>query len=71
MILTVEAKDAILNMKINELTWRQRNLIAALDQIYFKKESGQTYCSCENVCSYHVMYAFQNESTLHSCLNVK
>ena len=23
------------------------------------------------VCSYHVTYAFQNESTLHSCLNVK
>ena len=23
------------------------------------------------VCSYHVMYAFRNESILHSCLNVK
>ena len=23
------------------------------------------------VCSYHVMYAFQSESTLYSCLNVK
>ena len=23
------------------------------------------------VCSYHVMYAFQNESTFYSCLNVK
>ena len=23
------------------------------------------------VCSYHVTYAFQNESTLYSCLNVK
>ena len=23
------------------------------------------------VCSYHVTYAFQTESTLHSCLNVK
>ena len=23
------------------------------------------------VCSYHVTYAFQSESTLHSCLNVK
>ena len=23
------------------------------------------------VCSYHVMYAFESESTLHSCLNVK
>ena len=23
------------------------------------------------VCSYHVMYAFQSESTLSSCLNVK
>ena len=24
-----------------------------------------------NVCSYHVTYAFQSESTLYSCLNVK
>ena len=24
-----------------------------------------------SVCSYHVTYAFQSESTLHSCLNVK
>ena len=23
------------------------------------------------VCHYHVAYAFQNESTLYSCLNVK
>ena len=23
-----------------------------------------------SVCSYHVTYAFQSESTLHSCLNV-
>ena len=23
------------------------------------------------VCSYHVTYTFQSESTLHSCLNVK
>ena len=26
---------------------------------------------CESVCSYHVTYAFQSESTLYSCLNVK
>ena len=25
----------------------------------------------EAVCYYHVMYAFQSESTFHSCLNVK
>ena len=25
----------------------------------------------ETVCSYHVTYAFQSESTLYSCLNVK
>ena len=25
----------------------------------------------ESVCSHHVIYAFQNESTLYSCLNVK
>ena len=24
-----------------------------------------------SVCSYHVTYAFQSESTLYSCLNVK
>ena len=24
-----------------------------------------------NVCSYHVIYAFQSESTLYNCLNVK
>ena len=23
------------------------------------------------VCSYHVIYAFHNESTLYSCLNIK
>ena len=26
---------------------------------------------CFTVCSYHVAYAFQSESTLYSCLNVK
>ena len=26
---------------------------------------------CWSVCSYHVMYAFQSESTLYICLNVK
>ena len=26
---------------------------------------------CLTVCSYHVMYAFQSESKLYSCLNVK
>ena len=25
----------------------------------------------KTVCSYHVTYAFQSESTLYSCLNVK
>ena len=25
----------------------------------------------KTVCSYHVMYMFQSESTLYSCLNVK
>ena len=25
----------------------------------------------KSVCSYHVTYAFQSESTLYSCLNVK
>ena len=25
----------------------------------------------QTVCSYHVMYVFQSESTLYSCLNVK
>ena len=24
-----------------------------------------------DVCSYHVTYLFQNESTLYSCLNIK
>ena len=28
-------------------------------------------CLILNVCSYHVTYAFQSESTLYSCLNVK
>ena len=32
-----------------------------------KKEKEET----ETVCSYHVTYAFQSESTLYSCLNVK
>ena len=26
---------------------------------------------CMTVCFYHVTYAFQSESTLYSCLNVK
>ena len=35
----------------------------AMIQIYFKTMSWMT------VCSYHVTYAFQSESTLYSCLN--
>ena len=39
----------------------------------FKKKSKEVN-RCQTrmtVCSYHVTYAFQSESTLYSCLNVK
>ena len=33
---------------------------------------GMFFCTVHlTVCSYHVTYSFQNESTLCSCLNVK
>ena len=41
-----------------------QRLSIALAQIKARNNS-------ENVCSYHVTYAFQSESTLYSCLNVK
>ena len=31
----------------------------------------QNYSFCLTISSYHVTYAFQSESTLYSCLNVK
>ena len=31
----------------------------------------EIYMNGLTVCSWHVMYAFQSESTLYSCLNVK
>ena len=34
-------------------------------------QQGQLYEACLTVCSYHVTYSFQSESTLYSCLNVK
>ena len=39
-----------------------------LDNILIDEKS---YKNILTVCSYHVMYVFQSESTLYSCLNVK
>ena len=36
-----------------------------------KKNNKLDYYRAKIVCSYHVTYAFQSESTLYSCLNVK
>ena len=39
---------------------------------FFIINSEQIWCiNFVTVCSYHVTYAFQSESTLYSCLNVK
>ena len=35
------------------------------------KESLENDGTLESVCSYHVTFAFQSESTLYNCLNVK
>ena len=32
---------------------------------------GKDQLQIQTVCSYHVTYAFQSESTFYSCLNVK
>ena len=40
-----------------------------VDKITFDKESMKSNFGI--VCFYHVTYAFQSESTLYSCLNVK
>ena len=48
------------------------NLLSANDKtsknIIF---AGDLNINVLTVCSYHVTYAFQSESTLYSCLNVK
>ena len=45
MNLTREAKEAVSNMQINELTDKNgvENLIAVLDQMYLKDKSAQAY----------------------------
>ena len=40
---------------------------AFLQNLQFKHDKD----NLKSVCSYHVMYAFQSESTLYSCLNFK
>ena len=51
-----------------------------LETKLYRKNMAMTFTSCIKkafqepkiiVCSYHVTYAFQSESTLYSCLNVK
>ena len=37
--------------------------------LIFKSNLGRT-AATTTVCSYHVIYTFQSESTLYSCLNV-
>ena len=47
------------------------------EPVYFVKVEAKGICeeimtdAYLTVCSYHVTYAFQSESTLYSCLNVK
>ena len=38
---------------------------------YYTRHWIKNEYTLKSVCSYHVTYAFQNESTLYSCLNVK
>ena len=47
--------------------WKKNNELAFLGILLIQnKDMIKT-----TVCSYHVTYAFQSESTLYSCLNVK
>ena len=47
------------------------NKVAGLHACNFIKKKLQHRCFPVTVCSCHVTYAFQSESTLYSCLNVK
>ena len=51
--------------QIKELEAFEKNLLDIVKSIKFRNINNKT------VCFYHVTYAFQSESTLYSCLNVK
>ena len=59
-------------------TWSHNHLIYKRTLNHLAKLANWLSCvvstylySAFDLCSYHVMYAFQSESTLYSCLNVK
>ena len=51
--------------------WYKKGLVMCTQ--YFGRVNRERFTKIINktVCSYHVTYAFQSESTLYSCLNVK
>ena len=49
---------------------KKRNIGQKLDNQYPKKGKYEVVLKL-TVCSCHVTYAFESESTLYSCLNVK
>ena len=50
---------------LRKLHLQQAQKLVSVKGIFLKVKDFST------VCSYHVTYAFQSESTLYSCLNVK
>ena len=66
---SIEAIDKTI---LSEQTKFRLNEVIGIEN-YFYQEINQrkSYSKKLTVCSCHVTYAFQSESTLYSCLNVK
>ena len=70
--VTIELPDAKVIMSLQESESYNYLGIIQVERFlgeYMKLKVSREYF--RTVCSYHVTYAFQSESTLHSCLNVK
>ena len=61
----VSARNPAFKMILNKMMDILQKTAAALEMVPQEVNEHLTVCSC------HVTYAFQSESTLYSCLNVK
>ena len=50
---------------------RERRYVKGYGFMSFARNFSDKYSKSLTVCSCHVTYTFQSESTLYSCLNVK
>ena len=74
MYLTVDSLIEINNIIVgsNNNILRKVNVkLYGFDKLCMDKETLYQMIEDNTVCYYHVTYAFQGESTLYSCLNIK